>query len=49
MERDSSELLKKLGVNLDPKVKIRDLTVAKHQLVEIVKAISFNAQNHHHG
>ena len=44
MERDSSELLKKLGVDLDPRVKIRDLTVAKHQLVEIVKAISFNAQ-----
>ncbi|HET6411762.1 MAG TPA: sugar ABC transporter ATP-binding protein [Anaeromyxobacter sp.] len=44
MYRDSSELLKKLGVDLDPKVKIRDLTVAKHQLVEIVKALSFNAQ-----
>ena len=44
MERDSSELLKMLGVDLNPKVKIRDLTVAKHQLVEIVKALSFNAQ-----
>ena len=44
MYRDSKELLSKLGVNLDPKVYIRDLTVAKHQLVEIVKAISLNAE-----
>jgi len=43
MYRDSQKLLADLGVNLDPKVKIRDLTVAKHQLVEIVKAISLNA------
>ncbi len=44
MYRDSKELLLKLGVDLDPKTHIRDLTVAKHQLVEIVKAISLNAQ-----
>ncbi|MDR2375365.1 MAG: ATP-binding cassette domain-containing protein, partial [Treponema sp.] len=43
MYDDSLFLLKELGVNLDPKTKIRDLTVAKHQLVEIVKAISLNA------
>jgi ABC-type sugar transport system ATPase subunit len=43
MYDDSISLLKELGVNLDPKTKIRDLTVAKHQLVEIVKAISLNA------
>ena len=43
MYEDSLFLLKELGVNLDPKTKIRDLTVAKHQLVEIVKAISLNA------
>ncbi|MDR3172942.1 MAG: sugar ABC transporter ATP-binding protein [Treponema sp.] len=44
MYDDSFALLKELGVDLDPKVKIRDLTVAKHQLVEIVKAISLNAE-----
>ncbi|MDR2742542.1 MAG: sugar ABC transporter ATP-binding protein [Treponema sp.] len=44
MYDDSLALLKELGVDLDPKVKIRDLTVAKHQLVEIVKAISLNAE-----
>jgi ABC-type sugar transport system ATPase subunit len=43
MYDDSLSLLKELGVNLNPKTKIRDLTVAKHQLVEIVKAISLNA------
>ncbi|MDR0718799.1 MAG: sugar ABC transporter ATP-binding protein [Treponema sp.] len=43
MYANSSSLLKELGVDLDPKTKIRDLTVAKHQLVEIVKAISLNA------
>jgi len=44
MYDDSRKLLKELGVDLDPKIKIRDLTVAKHQLVEIVKAISLNAE-----
>jgi ABC-type sugar transport system ATPase subunit len=44
MYRDSRELLGKLGVDIDPKTKLRDLTVAKHQLVEIVKAISLNAE-----
>jgi ABC-type sugar transport system ATPase subunit len=44
MHSDSLSLLKELGVSLDPKMKIRDLTVAKHQLVEIVKAISLNAK-----
>jgi ABC-type sugar transport system ATPase subunit len=43
MYADSTKLLKELGVDLDPKTKIQDLTVAKHQLVEIVKAISLNA------
>ncbi|AEC02259.1 sugar ABC transporter ATP-binding protein [Parasphaerochaeta coccoides] len=44
MYQDSEALLSELGVDLDPKVKIRDLTVAKYQLVEIVKAISLNAR-----
>lgn len=44
MYQDSTSLLSSLGVNLDPKVKIRDLTVAKNQLVEIVKAMSLNAE-----
>jgi ABC-type sugar transport system ATPase subunit len=44
MYENSKRFLAELGVDLDPKAKIRDLTVAKHQLVEIVKAVSLNAE-----
>jgi len=44
MYNESKALLKELGLDLDPKTHIYDLTVAKHQLVEIVKAISINAK-----
>lgn len=44
MYRDSEALLKRLGVDLHPKTMLRDLTVAKYQLVEIVKAVSYNAE-----
>jgi ABC-type sugar transport system ATPase subunit len=44
MYNDSKMLFSQLGVELDPKTKIWDLTVAKHQLVEIVKAISRDAE-----
>jgi ABC-type sugar transport system ATPase subunit len=44
MYQDSSALLKRLGVDLHPKTMLRDLTVAKYQLVEIVKAVSYNAE-----
>jgi len=43
MYSDSKELLERLGVDLDPKARMRDLTVAKFQLVEIVKAISYDS------
>lgn len=43
MYEDSKSLLKSLGVDLEPKTKMSELTVAKFQLVEIVKAISYNA------
>lgn len=43
MERDSRSLLQSLGVDLDPHAKMAELTVAKAQLVEIVKAISYDA------
>lgn len=43
MEADTVALLKQLGIDLDPKEKMYNLTVAKFQLVEIVKAISYNA------
>jgi len=44
MYDESKALLSELGLDLDPKTRIFDLTVAKHQLVEIVKAISLNAK-----
>ena len=36
-------LLEKIGVDLDPDVLVKDLTVAQQQTVEIVKALSRNA------
>ena len=44
MYEDSKRLLEGLGVDLDPKARMADLTVAKFQLVEIVKASSFNVK-----
>ena len=44
MYKDSMELLKRLGVDLNPHTYLRDLTVAKFQLIEIVKAVSYNAE-----
>lgn len=44
MIRKSQELLEMLHMPVDPKAKVRDLTVAKQQMVEIAKALSFNAE-----
>jgi ribose transport system ATP-binding protein len=38
------ELFEKLHVKLDPRTKVMDLAVAKQQMVEIAKALSFNAE-----
>lgn len=40
MEDDARNLLKKIGVNIDPTVKLGSLTVGKQQMVEIAKAVS---------
>ncbi|MCL2202137.1 MAG: sugar ABC transporter ATP-binding protein [Oscillospiraceae bacterium] len=40
----SSELFSRLGVNINPKEKVQNLTVGKQQIVEIAKAISFDAK-----
>ncbi len=34
----------KMHLNIDPRLKIRDLSVAKQQMVEIAKALSFNSE-----
>ncbi|HKC29520.1 MAG TPA: sugar ABC transporter ATP-binding protein [Jatrophihabitans sp.] len=44
MERRSREIFTRLGVQLDPSRPARGLSVADQQIVEIAKALSFNAQ-----
>lgn len=38
------ELLQSLNINIDPETKMQDLTVAKQQMVEIAKALSFKSE-----
>ncbi|MCS7060515.1 MAG: sugar ABC transporter ATP-binding protein [Anaerolineae bacterium] len=40
----TQRLLDMLHLRLDPRTKVADLTVAKQQMVEIAKALSFNAE-----
>ncbi|WP_226037992.1 sugar ABC transporter ATP-binding protein [Aquibacillus saliphilus] len=44
LNRKTDELFKQLNIDLDAKTKISQLTVAKQQMVEIAKALSFNAK-----
>lgn len=44
MNGDAREILNTLGVDLNPRIQVRDLTVAYQQLVEIAKAISHDAK-----
>ncbi len=44
MERRSKEIFQSLGIALNPKAKIRSLSVAHQQMVEIAKALSQNAK-----
>ncbi|MFN8450067.1 MAG: sugar ABC transporter ATP-binding protein [Anaerolineae bacterium] len=38
------ELLQTLNLTIDPRTKVSDLSVAKQQMIEIAKALSFNAE-----
>ena len=40
MEQEAQHLFDKMGVKIDPSVKLGDLTVGKQQMVEIAKAVS---------
>jgi rhamnose transport system ATP-binding protein len=40
----AAQPLRALGVDLDPHTRVRELTIAQLQMVEIAKALSFNAQ-----
>ncbi|WP_295822087.1 sugar ABC transporter ATP-binding protein [uncultured Deinococcus sp.] len=44
MRRGASEVLSRLGVGLDPDVRVRDLAVPMKQLVEIARALSRQAR-----
>ena len=44
MNRQSSDLLTELGIDLDPRRLVADLTVAEKQLVEIARALSLESK-----
>ncbi|MFI9586945.1 sugar ABC transporter ATP-binding protein [Streptomyces sp. NPDC052236] len=44
MEAAASELLHRVGLTVSPRAKVRELGIARLQMVEIAKALSLNAQ-----
>jgi len=44
MRREAARLLQRVGMDLDPRTKVRDLIVAQKQLLEIAKALARNAR-----
>ncbi|MFD0982761.1 sugar ABC transporter ATP-binding protein [Tropicimonas aquimaris] len=44
MNRQAKELFASMHLNLDPSVLVGDLTIAKQQMIEISKALSFNSE-----
>lgn len=44
LRRDTRELLDRLELDLDPDARVGDLVVARQQMVEIAKALSYNAR-----
>lgn len=43
MQEDCRKLFERMGLDIDPQEKMKNLTVAKMQMVEIVKAISYDS------
>ena len=44
MREDTAELFKQLELDVDPDAKMKELTVSQMQMVEIVKAVSYNSK-----
>lgn len=44
MRQDAADLFERLGLDLDPDEKMGNLTVAKMQMVEIARAVSYNSK-----
>ena len=42
INNDASELLKRIGLDINPKTMVQDLSIAEMQMVEILKAISYD-------
>ena len=42
--RDAWELIKSLGLDIDPKDEVRKLSIAKQQMIEIAKAITYDSE-----
>ena len=43
MRRRTADLFKRLSIDIDPEIDVRDLSVANRQMVEIAKAVSFDS------
>lgn len=43
LNKQTAELFERMHLNLDPRTRVSDLTVAKQQMVEIAKALSYNS------
>jgi ribose transport system ATP-binding protein len=44
IEADTTQLLKRLGVEVSPRTQLGELSIAQQQMVEIAKALSLNAR-----
>lgn len=44
LNAQTEQLFQSMHLNLDPRTKVADLTVAKQQMVEIAKALSYNSE-----
>ena len=44
METEAAELLERVGVSVSPRARVRELGIARLQMVEIAKALSLNAR-----
>ena len=44
MKKETAELLKKVGLDINPSTLVKNLSVAQRHMIEITKALSMNAQ-----
>ena len=44
LNEDSKKLLKRVGLNINPELKVRDISIAEAQMVEIAKCLSLNSK-----